>query len=201
MFLVLRWLSVASLFACARFAVSESCDGVLSSSREICCARSCGGCGGAKCDRNPGGYFACCEGGVKSSGRKCSERKSPCVMSSGDGGVRIEGGGSARRKAVVGAHAGPPVPDLFDRERKFGVRFDSVLLYMPVEYLKFSYLKKYLDAGKDVQLVMEFKESHPNLRAIGDGRYDDKLRDFARAAERDGRKIYVRPLHEFNGDW
>jgi hypothetical protein len=46
-----------------------------------------------------------------------------------------------------------------------------------------------------VELCIEFMEGYPNLNNIAGGQYDWKLKQFAAAAQRDGRRISVRFLH------
>jgi hypothetical protein len=46
----------------------------------VCCAPSCGTCGGTGCSSRPGGSQACCTTQISASGRKCSEEPAPCVM-------------------------------------------------------------------------------------------------------------------------
>jgi hypothetical protein len=64
--------------------------------------------------------------------------------------------------------------------------------------LEWSRVDSYLDAGKKVDLVIEFTENYPCLKDVANGKYDGYLWDFGKAAAKDGRQIYVRPLHEMN---
>jgi hypothetical protein len=65
--------------------------------------------------------------------------------------------------------------------------------------LGFSVIKTYLNAGKSVDVAVEFIDNFSNLQAIGDGEYDRYLLKFGALAKDDGRTINIRPLHEFNG--
>jgi hypothetical protein len=46
----------------------------------ICCAKSCGICGGSGCSGRPGGAEACCSGNIQKSGRICSISPAPCII-------------------------------------------------------------------------------------------------------------------------
>merc|ERR1740117_2446916 len=51
-------------------------------SGEICCASTCGTCGGSGCQMRGGGSGMCCAGRVRSAGVKCSENHNiaPCII-------------------------------------------------------------------------------------------------------------------------
>ena|GEM_PF-1809456 len=82
-----------------------------------------------------------------------------------------------------------------------GVNFDHVLLFQTVQHLDFSKIKPYLDDNKQVILNIEFVDDHANLAEVAGGDYDKYLKPFANTLKKDGRTIWIRPLHEFNGDW
>ncbi len=86
-------------------------------------------------------------------------------------------------------------------ERRLGVRFNHVLLFQNIREVKYKNVRKYLDTGHDVILTITFPEDHPNLRKIRDGAYDSYLIALADETVRDKRQIWLRPLHEFNGNW
>ena len=46
----------------------------------ICCAASCGRCGGPSCGMLPGGSAACCEGTISASNRSCAVFDAPCKV-------------------------------------------------------------------------------------------------------------------------
>lgn len=48
----------------------------------VCCAASCGTCGGSGCGSRPGGRDACCKGAVRDNSPACSDngQQGPCVM-------------------------------------------------------------------------------------------------------------------------
>jgi hypothetical protein len=46
----------------------------LGDGREVCCAASCGSCGGTGCNDRPGGGAACCGGTISKDGRSCDAR-------------------------------------------------------------------------------------------------------------------------------
>lgn len=46
----------------------------------ICCAASCGSCGGSGCSSRTGGASSCCTSTIKSDGNSCDFNPPPCVM-------------------------------------------------------------------------------------------------------------------------
>ncbi|HJK90768.1 MAG TPA: hypothetical protein RMH26_08590, partial [Polyangiaceae bacterium LLY-WYZ-15_(1-7)] len=46
----------------------------------VCCAASCGTCGGSGCGSRPGGAESCCGSAIRSSGRSCLTSEPPCVL-------------------------------------------------------------------------------------------------------------------------
>jgi hypothetical protein len=86
-------------------------------------------------------------------------------------------------------------------EKRLGVRFNHVLLFQNVRELRYKNVRKYLNTGHDVILTITFPDDHPNLKDIRDGVYDDYLIALAQEIVRDKRQIWIRPLHEFNGNW
>ena len=48
----------------------------------ICCAKSCGSCGGSGCVSRPGGTNKCCTGNILTSGQICGLKgnKAPCTI-------------------------------------------------------------------------------------------------------------------------
>ncbi|KAG5180184.1 hypothetical protein JKP88DRAFT_324994 [Tribonema minus] len=92
------------------------------------------------------------------------------------------------------------------RESLIGAKFQVVVKYQKVKELpgKYKYLlKPHLDANRTVVLVPEFYDgSYANLQAIGDGAFDSYLNKFIDEWKADGnRAMWIRPMHEFNGDW
>lgn len=57
--------------------------GIRNAEGTVCCAASCGSCGGTACDQRPGGAAACCTGGVTAVGASCSGNLPPCVLTGG----------------------------------------------------------------------------------------------------------------------
>merc|ERR1712196_71585 len=49
--------------------------------KNICCAKSCGKCGGYRCEKRPGGRSKCCSENIKSSKKSCSTNNAPCLIS------------------------------------------------------------------------------------------------------------------------
>ncbi|MGB1701472.1 MAG: hypothetical protein ACPHRO_16060, partial [Nannocystaceae bacterium] len=56
------------------------CTGVLSTNGEVCCAASCGMCGGTGCGGFPGGADNCCTSAIISAGLSCATNPPPCLM-------------------------------------------------------------------------------------------------------------------------
>jgi len=46
-------------------------EGITNVDETVCCAASCGVCGGCKCDLNPGGPTLCCPGTIAATGFEC----------------------------------------------------------------------------------------------------------------------------------
>ena len=65
----------------AGFGPDPACKhGVLSSNKKICCAASCGKCGGTGCSGFPGGASNCCTGSIAAANQSCTKHPAPCVM-------------------------------------------------------------------------------------------------------------------------
>ena len=47
-------------------------EGIFNPSSDVCCAESCGACGGTGCSSLPGGSSSCCTGTIQSSGNWCN---------------------------------------------------------------------------------------------------------------------------------
>ena len=52
---------------------------------EVCCAASCGVCGGGSCGESPGGAEKCCVSNIKASNRSCMNEEAPCYRTESDG--------------------------------------------------------------------------------------------------------------------
>jgi hypothetical protein len=46
----------------------------------VCCAESCGTCGGTGCGSRPGGANSCCMGNILEANRSCGLNEAPCVI-------------------------------------------------------------------------------------------------------------------------
>ena len=64
----------------ARGTGTSRCTGLLSADGSVCCAASCGMCGGGECDRRAGGARACCKAAIKRSSRCCNTKVAPCKL-------------------------------------------------------------------------------------------------------------------------
>lgn len=176
--------------------------GIREGSGKVCCAKSCGMCGGLGCQNRPGGASNCCTSQVSINGKSCSSALAPCnIQTSPAPVVTTTPTGNAKRPVSIAMLPGSPNTDIFARMRQYNVKVDSILMYQNVQYLSWPYLKSTLDAGLKVYLVLEFRDSYPNLWDVAGGKYDGKLVEFFNNVRNDGRSVVVRPLHEFNGDW
>ncbi len=54
--------------------------GVLDPSGDVCCAASCGRCGGTSCQNLHGGRDNCCTSSVRNSNHSCAQHEPPCTM-------------------------------------------------------------------------------------------------------------------------
>ncbi len=95
----------------------------------------------------------------------------------------------------------PGQSSLSDIENLVDKRFNHVLVFEEVKDLQYYKVQKYLDHGYDVILCITFTADHANLKEIRDGKYDKYLRTLADKIVKDGRIVWLRPLHEFNGNW
>lgn len=72
---------------------AEQCsDGILNGAETVCCAASCGTCGGTGCSSLPGGAEACCAGPIADAGQPCNEFEAPCVLDGAADGTGGESG-------------------------------------------------------------------------------------------------------------
>ncbi len=56
----------------------KTCAGIVAGS--VCCAKSCGVCGGTGCGALPGGSTKCCSGAIKKANKSCAKSAPPCVI-------------------------------------------------------------------------------------------------------------------------
>eukprot|EP01045_Picozoa_sp_COSAG04_P015928 COSAG04_NODE_1295_length_7328_cov_9.809241_6_plen_154_part_00 len=81
---MVRLLLVAATFcsSCQALATAADpeCDRGLRASGGVCCARSCGRCGGHGCGALPGGSAHCCGGAIKAAHRSCATHDPPCTI-------------------------------------------------------------------------------------------------------------------------
>jgi hypothetical protein len=89
-----------------------------------------------------------------------------------------------------------------------GISFDTEVLYQPSYNLGTFFgngVEQRLNLGLTPIVVVEFKgagEGMGSLNAMVAGVYDGELIEFANNAKKWGdREIWIRPFHEFNGDW
>ncbi|MCK5800538.1 MAG: hypothetical protein KAI47_25290, partial [Deltaproteobacteria bacterium] len=76
--MLLKWAGEGAL---AAYGPDPSCGhGVLSSNKKVCCASSCGTCGGTGCSQFPGGAEGCCTSNITTANKPCAKNAAPCVM-------------------------------------------------------------------------------------------------------------------------
>lgn len=95
----------------------------------------------------------------------------------------------------------PSSKPIWQYEEELNVEFDHILQFQSVKSLNYGKITPYLDRGYDVILNVEFQDSYANLKQIAAGAYDSYLINLINAIKADGRTVWLRPLHEFNGDW
>ncbi|MCK5628851.1 hypothetical protein KAI12_05225, partial [Candidatus Bathyarchaeota archaeon] len=95
----------------------------------------------------------------------------------------------------------PGGQEVWDYEEELDVNFSHVLRFQNVKMLNYSEVIEYLDLGYEVILNVEFMDNYANLDAVAEGVYDDYLVALAEEIKADGRTVWLRPLHEFNGNW
>lgn len=105
----------------------------------------------------------------------------------------------AEDNIAVGVYPGGKA--VWEYESELGVKFNHVLQFQSVKQLNYAQIVPFLDRGYDIILNIEFQDSFANLKQIAAGYYDSYLIALAKAIKNDGRTIWLRPLHEFNGDW
>ncbi|KAG5186950.1 glycoside hydrolase superfamily [Tribonema minus] len=177
----------------ASSAADPACaNGILNKDGSVCCTKPCGQCGGTGCNTFTGGSSNCCAGPIRTANKSCTQYAAPCVMGATSGTPK-----PTTRKTMVGVQPGGT--PLGTREGQYGVKVDSLLMFQKVTDLHFDWVATEMNRGHTVQLVLEFFGT--SLKDIAAGGSDGVLSDFANKAKTDGRQFYIRPLHEFNGDW
>lgn len=188
-------------------------NGLQNAAKEVCCPRTCVKCGGPACNNRPGGPSKCCSNNIVASHRACTDHNAPCITkkSSSTGPPAKTGppvsappppalpGSAVQRHTEVYIY--PGLRTLYDREEDYNVTFDGIVMYQKVLDLHWSWIKPYLDKGKQVEMVLEFIDGTTNLQQIAEGKYDAQLQAFAVDAKKDGRFFKMRVMHEMNGEW
>ncbi|KAG5180969.1 hypothetical protein JKP88DRAFT_279115 [Tribonema minus] len=165
---------------------------------DVCCSGGCSKCGKPDCANDPLGAEHCCPQVIAAEALSCDIAGPPCLVNT-DKPIVIDPT-AVRRKTSVQVLSGSE-SSLEDREGHYHMTFDGILVYLPVQNLNWKWIVGFLDAGRNVDLVIEFVDSYSNLADVAAGKYDRFLGKFGQAAADDGRVINIRPLHEFNGDW
>ncbi|KAG5187805.1 glycoside hydrolase superfamily [Tribonema minus] len=199
-------------------------NGVLNADRNVCCSKSKQG---APQRGNPlsrsRGAAACCQGNIRTANLSCALNPAPCVIVGGTappatappattgpvvppattGPVVPPLGGVRQPTAIAILPGNPPALSLPAREALYGVKVESILMFQQINNLHFEWVADELNKGHLPQLVIEFFSDGVTCAKIAQGMYDPLLMGFINAAKaaNDVRPFYIRPLHEFNGDW
>jgi hypothetical protein len=107
--------------------------------------------------------------------------------------------GSGQTEIQLGIYPGGETIEEYERD--LNTKFDHVLEFQSIKALDYSWIIPYLDKGYNVILNVEFLDSYANLKGIAAGKYDAYLIKLCDDIKRDGRPIWLRTLHEFNGEW
>jgi len=77
-----NWSNVNSVWDAGKSSngVKVCADGIGNGSHSVCCASSCGTCGGSGCGSRPGGAAACCVGHIEDANQPCTGTNAPCVL-------------------------------------------------------------------------------------------------------------------------
>ena len=83
--------------------------------RNVCCAKSCGKCGGTGCNDFPGGSKSCCSGTITRAANSCSDHAAPCIVSDAAATSPIVSHatvamGAPTRVLIVRKTGGPAIP-------------------------------------------------------------------------------------------
>lgn len=95
----------------------------------------------------------------------------------------------------------PGGQDVAKYEAQLNVKFDYVLQFQDIMQLNYTEVIQFLDRGYGVILNVEFTDTFANLANVTAGLYDSYLLDLCNSIKKDGRMIWIRTLHEFNGNW
>jgi len=72
-------------------AITDCSQGIKNKGK-VCCAKSCGKCGGRKCSERPGGADACCDRKIRRAGKRCRRPDQVnCIIRKGRGKGRGDG--------------------------------------------------------------------------------------------------------------
>ena len=113
--------------------------------------------------------------------------------------ILIVGGDNGLQRVAVGIYPGGK--NIWEYEADLSVSFNHVLQFQSIRQLDYARIVALLDRGYDVILNVEFQDSFANLYNVTAGMYDAYLVDLCNSIKADGRTIWIRTLHEFNGDW
>jgi hypothetical protein len=110
---------------------------------------------------------------------------------------------AAARDLSVGIAAAHGSKKFHSENARLGDLFDHATVYYT---LGSSDQVPYTGFDRKYGIIVALKFAHgadraSNLRGVKEGAFDSELRSFAKAVARDGRRVTLRPLPEFNGDW
>lgn len=100
---------------------------------------------------------------------------------------------------TVGVYPGGK--SIWNYESDLRVKLNHVLQFQNVKQINYTKIVQFLDRGYDVILNVEFTDTFANLHSIREGAYDQYLISLCNSIRADGRTIWIRTLHEFNGNW
>ncbi|KAG5181372.1 glycoside hydrolase superfamily [Tribonema minus] len=110
--------------------------GILAYGNTRCCDAGCTKCGAADCAKDKLGAAACCGNDIRKSHRVCNTKEAPCLVTRFKQKVKplTVAPGSIRRETTIGVLPGPPPKSLSleEREKKYGVTFDAIVIYKSI---------------------------------------------------------------------
>ncbi|HEX9694967.1 MAG TPA: glycosyl hydrolase [Actinomycetota bacterium] len=123
---------------------------------------------------------------------------------------------AARKRILFGAYV-PPAPHegmgaVTDVERQIGAKLDTILFYQAWGGGHAAFDASWVNAAgtsnRNVYLTWEpwrpgegANQPDYSLASILSGRHDDYIRSWARGVKTVGKLVYLRPMHEMNGNW
>eukprot|EP00953_Heterococcus_sp_UTEX-ZZ885_P025740 13972-Heterococcus_DN1.PRE.1 len=103
------------------------------------------------CSSRWGGANACCAGSITNAGRSCNWSQPPCIMSGSVASVQAPPANqnSVKRSVIVAVLPGPRL-SMQQREQKYNIKFDAILMYQSIQQLNWDWVANQLNNGKKV---------------------------------------------------